>query len=66
MGLRRTQKLLNSEGRDGQKEKAIRGVGENACSTVVCWEQITCPVSQVHSWKGILPQEELYPSFTQT
>lgn len=32
----------------------------SVCPTTVFWKHSTCLVSQVHSWRGILPQGELY------
>lgn len=31
-----------------------------ACLTIVIWKQVTCLVSQVCSWRGILPRDESY------
>lgn len=30
----------------------------DACPTTVVWKCIMCPVSQVHSWRGVLPQNK--------
>ena len=30
------------------------------CPIIVFLKHITCIVSQVHSWRGILPQDKLY------
>lgn len=30
-----------------------------ACPIIVFWKHITCLVSQVHKWRGILPHEEI-------
>lgn len=29
-------------------------------TNIVFWKHITCLFAQVHSWRGILPQEEFY------